>query len=61
MRNFLLVVVPKNPRIPLKVAETFILIFIESGVISLASLVISTIFDRGSWLMINEVCHKLCL
>lgn len=48
MRNLLLVIVPKRPRIPVKVAETFILILIESGVVFLASVVIPVVFDRGS-------------
>lgn len=49
MEQMLVAVIPRNPRVPEKVIDTLIMLFVEFSVLSVGSMVIPAIIDKGSW------------
>ena len=48
MGEWLVMVVPKSPRLPVKVIETLIIWCVELSVVAVGSVVLPTVFDKGS-------------
>ena len=47
MQNYLFLITKDKPRVPIKVLETIIVILVETGIVSLATILIPTVFDKG--------------
>lgn len=52
MQQILVTLTPKYPRVPIKVVDTLITLFIEFSVLSTGSVVLPTVFERGSTIVI---------
>lgn len=48
MQSYLFLITKNKPKVPVRVLETITQMLIESGVISIASVVIPAFFDKGS-------------
>ena len=52
MDKLLLVIVPKQARIPRSVIKMLVALFSDLGIVMVGSVILPFLFDRGSWLVV---------